>query len=139
MGDRGRRAEAQAVAQAPDDGAGHDVERGERAVAAGEVDEAAGALHARSGARRVASAAARAAPGPAPAGLAAREVDGDEVVLALGDDDELAGGPGRWTTAPATGPPTRGARRARSVISPLPKSWTAERAVGSEARDAARA
>ena len=105
--DRGRRAEAQPIAQAPDHGAGHHVERGERAVAAREVDEPARALHAR---RCRAPGRRRRAPGPAPARLAAGRVDGDEVVLALGDDDEpgeaRAGGRRR---------PRRGRRRAAAM------------------------
>ena len=47
------------------------------------------------------------------------------------------GRPGRWTTAPATGPPTRGAMRARSVTSPLPKSWTESRPSGASRPSAA--
>ena len=63
--DGGRRAEAQAVAHAPDDGAGHDVERGEGAVAAGDVEQPPGALHA--GARGARGGAARLGGRGAPA------------------------------------------------------------------------
>ena len=44
--ERRRGAEAEAIADAPDDRAGEDVERGEGAVAAREVKELSGALHA---------------------------------------------------------------------------------------------
>src|SRR5260221_14767304 len=85
VGDRRWGSETHPVAQPPDDRAGHNVEGGERAVAAREIDELSRSLHPRSAAR----AAASAAPRPSPSRFAAGQVDRDEVVLAFGDDDEL--------------------------------------------------
>src|SRR5262249_58467077 len=76
---RRRGLEAQPIAQAPHHRAGEDVDRGERAVAARDVEELARALEAERAARR------RGPRGPrvAPARLAAPEGHADEAPLAF--------------------------------------------------------
>ena len=73
-------AEAEAVARAPHDRAGLHVDGREGAVAGSDIEELAHALEAKR---------TRATPCVAPAGLAAAEVDGHEVLVTLGDDEEL--------------------------------------------------
>src|SRR5580704_1622990 len=78
---RRRSSKAQPIAEAPDDGTGHHVQRGERAVATCEIDELSRSLHARCASCRSAGPA----PRPPPAGLAGREVDRDEMVFSFCD------------------------------------------------------
>lgn len=74
-----RRSEAKTIAHAPHDGARLHVERGERAVAAGDVEEATRAFHAQR---------AAASPRVTPSKLSARQIDRDEMALAFGDDEK---------------------------------------------------
>ena len=71
--------EAQPVSRAPDDGAGLDVEGGEGAVAARVIEELACALE---------PDGAATAPREPPPRLTARQVDGDEVALPFGENQE---------------------------------------------------